>query len=147
MASEDVYGGDGLVDEMANHPRLVIAWGVPGVALKPVTTAISWGIAIVAAYADRIPGDDSNDLGDYELHRTRSAGRQNSCGFHGEHGDGKGVSPRRRGDRPSRSDDVAAMSPSHARGSSAGGCVLVSGVAVGPSTSRISNALPALTYS
>ncbi|MEV0353262.1 DNRLRE domain-containing protein [Nonomuraea sp. NPDC050680] len=81
-ASEDVYGGAGQFGETVNHPRLLVTWGVPSVTLKPVTTATSVGASLAwTAYADPTPGDESDDLAGYELHRTCPSGCQSGGGF------------------------------------------------------------------
>ncbi|MEU8247013.1 DNRLRE domain-containing protein [Nonomuraea sp. NPDC048916] len=81
-ASETAYGGDGMQVEQVNTPKLVVTYGLPSVTLKPVTTATSVGASLSwTAYADPTPGDASDDLAGYELHRTCPSGCQIGGGF------------------------------------------------------------------
>ncbi|MET7334213.1 DNRLRE domain-containing protein [Nonomuraea sp. NPDC005650] len=81
-ASESAYGGDGMLPEQANTPKLVVTYGMPSVTIKPVTTATSVGASLSwTAYADPTPDDASDDLVGYELHRTCPSGCQTGGGF------------------------------------------------------------------
>ncbi|GII60411.1 hypothetical protein Skr01_04960 [Sphaerisporangium krabiense] len=76
-SAEDVYGGDGMTGETANIPRLVITYGDPGVTLKPVTTATATGASLSwTPYADPTPGDPSDDVEEYQVHRECPSGCQ-----------------------------------------------------------------------
>ncbi|MEV0622293.1 DNRLRE domain-containing protein [Nonomuraea sp. NPDC050404] len=78
-SSEDVYGGDGMIGETTNHPRLIITYGKPSVVLQPGDTVTSQGASLSwSAYADPTPADSSDDLAEYRLHRTCPSGCQNS---------------------------------------------------------------------
>ncbi|MFE3455772.1 DNRLRE domain-containing protein [Nonomuraea sp. NPDC059194] len=70
-ASEDVFGGDGMLGDRTTFPRLVVTFGKPSVSLKPVTTATSVGASLEwTPYADPTPADASDDLVEYRLRRT-----------------------------------------------------------------------------
>ncbi|MEU9887503.1 DNRLRE domain-containing protein [Sphaerisporangium sp. NPDC051011] len=76
-ASQDLYGGDGMTGETVNMPKLVITYGNPGVVLKPVTTATATGAQLSwTPYVDPTPGDASDDIVEYQVHRECPSGCQ-----------------------------------------------------------------------
>ncbi|WP_431897990.1 DNRLRE domain-containing protein [Nonomuraea sp. bgisy101] len=70
-ASENAYGGDAMLSETVNFPKLLVTYGKPGVRLNqpsqasPVGASLSW-----TAYSDPTPEDASDDLVSYRLRRT-----------------------------------------------------------------------------
>ncbi|GAA2418578.1 hypothetical protein GCM10010404_91470 [Nonomuraea africana] len=74
-ASEDVFGGEGMIGDGTTFPRLVVTFGKPSVSLKPVTTTTALGASLEwTAYTDPTPADASDDLAEYRLHRICPSG-------------------------------------------------------------------------
>ncbi len=59
------YGG-----ESVNYPKLVITWGIPGVALNPVTVIHATGAELSWPAYTNTTGDPGNDLAEYQVHRS-----------------------------------------------------------------------------
>ncbi|MFI6500342.1 DNRLRE domain-containing protein [Nonomuraea typhae] len=74
-SSEDLYGGDGMIGETANHPRLVITYGKPSVTLSAGSTVTSQGASL-----SWTPYAQPADLVEYRLHRTCPSGCQSPTG-------------------------------------------------------------------